>query len=63
VLVMEPLSRKTAPWWKRWADAVVAAGGRADEWRITLQLADITRRLGRAAGLDAAGATGRTLYL
>ena len=63
VLVMEPLSRKTSPWWNRWADAVIAAGGRADEWRTTLQLADITRRLGRAAGLDAAGATGRTLYL
>lgn len=63
VLVMEPLSRRTSPWWNRWADAVAAAGGRADEWRTTLVLPDITRRLGRAAGLDAAGATGRTLYL
>ncbi len=63
VLVMEPLSRKTSPWWTRWAEAFVAAGGRADEWRVTLELADITRRLGEAAGLDAAGATGRTLYL
>jgi len=63
VLVMEPLSRRTSPWWNRWADAVTGAGGRADEWRFTLDLADITRRLGRAAGLDAASATGRTLYL
>ncbi len=63
VLVMEPLSRRTSPWWNRWADAFTQAGGRADEWRVTLDLADITRRLGRAAGLDAAGATGRTLYV
>lgn len=63
VLIVEPLSRKTSPWWSRWADAVVAAGGRADEWRVTLDLAPITARLGHAAGLDAAGATARTLYL
>jgi hypothetical protein len=63
VLLVEPLSRKTSPWWSRWADAVVAAGGRADEWRVTLDLAPITARLGQAAGLDAAGATARTLYL
>lgn len=63
VLIVEPLSRKTSPWWSRWADAVVAAGGRADEWRVTLELAPTTARLGDAAGLDAAGATARTLYL
>jgi hypothetical protein len=63
VLIVEPLSRKTSPWWSRWADAVVAAGGRADEWRVTLDLAPMTARLGHAAGLDAAGATARTLYL
>lgn len=63
VLVMEPLSRRTSPWWNRWAEAFIGEGGRADEWRVTLDLADITKRLGRAAGLDAAGATGRTLYL
>lgn len=63
VLIVEPLSRRTSPWWSRWADAVVAAGGRADEWRVTLELAPITARLGQAAGLDATGATARTLYL
>lgn len=63
VLVVEPMSRKTSPWWPRWAEAVVKAGGRADEWRLTLTLPAITRQLGDAAGLDAAGATARTLYL
>lgn len=63
VLVMEPLSRRTSPWWPRWEDAFRAAGGRADEWRFPLELPEITRRLGQAAGLDAAAATGRSLYL
>lgn len=63
VLVVEPLSRRTSPWWPRWADAVVAAGGRTDEWRVTLDLPAVTAALGHAAGLDAAHGTARTLWL
>ncbi len=63
VLVVEPLSRRTSPWWPRWTQAFLAAGGRADEWRHTLSLPDVTASLGRAAGLDAREATGRTLLL
>lgn len=63
VLVVEPLSRRTSPWWPRWTQAVLAAGGRADEWRRTLGLPDVTASLGRAAGLDAREATARTLLL
>ncbi len=63
VLVLEPLSRKTSPWWPRWTDAVTAAGGRADEWRFTLDLPPVTRALGRAAGLDAPAATLRSLLV
>jgi SAM-dependent methyltransferase len=63
VLVVEPLSRRTSPWWPRWTDAVIAAGGRADEWRLTLDPPAIVTRLGRAAGLDPLEATCRTLWL
>ena len=63
VCVMEPLSRKTSPWWSRWADAFVTAGGRADEWRVPITPPDVTLALGRATGLDAVEATGRTLWL
>ena len=63
VLVLEPLSRKTSPWWPRWTEAVTAAGGRADEWRFTLDLPPVTRALGRAAGLDAPAATLRSLLV
>lgn len=63
VFVMEPLSRKTSPWWQDWARAVTGAGGRADEWRLSLDLPPTTLALGRSAGLDATEATGRTLWL
>lgn len=63
VFVMEPLSRKTSPWWNGWADAFVKAGGRADEWRVRIEPPPITLALGRATGLDAVAATGRTLWL
>jgi hypothetical protein len=63
VLVVEPLSRRTSPWWPRWVQAIIAAGGRADEWRLTLQPPPIVTRLGAAAGLDPVEATCRTLWL
>ncbi|HUU34097.1 MAG TPA: hypothetical protein VMW48_08525, partial [Vicinamibacterales bacterium] len=63
VFVMEPLSRKTSPWWNGWVDTFVTAGGRADEWRVRIDPPPITLALGRATGLDAVEATGRTLWL
>jgi hypothetical protein len=63
VLVVEPLALRALPWWRAWAEAFVAAGGRADEWRFRLDPSDITARLARAAGLDAGAVGGRSLYL
>jgi hypothetical protein len=63
VLVMEPLSRRTSPWWPAWIRAVEAAGGRHDEWRVRLTPPPLVVALGRAAGLDPLEATARTLWL
>jgi hypothetical protein len=63
ILVIEPLSRRTSPWWTSWAKTITGAGGRADEWRLTLAAPAVTRSLGRAAGLDPDALTGRTLWL
>jgi hypothetical protein len=63
VLVMEPISRRTSPWWPVWVRAFLAAGGRHDEWRLPISPPPVTRALGRAAGLDAVSASGRTLWL
>ena len=63
VLVVEPIAKSMAPWWGAWAEAVLAAGGRADTWRFPADLPGITGRLDRAAGLDHRELTGRSLYL
>src|SRR5206468_6617042 len=63
LLVVEPLAGFVAPWWARWRDVVVRAGGRADEWRFRIELPEIVRRLDRAAGLDHRELTGRSLWL
>jgi len=63
VLVVEPVAGAMVPEWPEWVAAVEAAGGRADQWRLELDLPDLTRRLARAAGLDVAVTTAKTLYL
>jgi methyltransferase family protein len=63
VLVVEPLARAVAPWWKPWQQAFEAAGGRADEWRIRVELPPVVAKLDRAAGLNHREITGRSLWL
>ena len=63
VLVIEPLSRRTSPWWPEWAAAAESAGGRADEWRFPAALPERLALLGRAAGLDTRELLGRSLLV
>jgi hypothetical protein len=63
VLVIEPIARRTAPWWGEWQGAVERAGGRADEWRFPAELGATQRLLARAAGLDPRELTARSLFL
>jgi hypothetical protein len=62
VLVVEPLARGVSPWWDEWEAAFRAAGGRADEWRFRAELPPALKLLDRAAGLDHAQLTARSLY-
>jgi hypothetical protein len=52
VLVVEPLAGAVAPWWRNWTEAFASVGGRADEWRLALELPAVVKRFDRAAGLD-----------
>jgi hypothetical protein len=63
VLVVEPVAGRATPWWRSWRDAVLAAGGREDEWRFRPALPELLARFDRAAGLDHRELTARTLYL
>ena len=63
ILVLEPISRRVAPWWREWEEAFAEASGRTDEWRFPAALPERQAQLARAAGLDPKELTGRTLYL
>ena len=63
VLVIEPISRRTTPWWTDWQAAVEQAGGRADEWRFATGLPPTQLALARAAGLNPRELTARSLWL
>ena len=63
LLIVEPLARGVAPWWPRWQQKFEEAGGRADEWRLRVELPPIVQKLDRAAGLDHRELTGRSLWL
>ena len=64
VLVMEPMSRKTSPWWPRWTARVRRrrrTRRRMARWPDAA--AQITRALGRPRARVPLEATGRTLWL
>lgn len=63
LLVIEPISRAVTPWWNRAATEVIAAGGRADDWKLPLQMPARWRLLDRAAGFRRDHLTARTLWL
>ena len=62
ILVIEPISLRVSPWWRDAASEVQAAGGRADEWRLAVDLPPQVRLLDKAAGLDHRELTARSLY-
>jgi|SRR5438876_1512013 len=62
-LVVEPIAKRSIPWWSEWSEAFRAAGGREDAWRFPVELPERLRLLDRAAGLDHRELTGRSLWL
>lgn len=63
VLIVEPLAASIAPWWDRWRDVVIGAGGRVDQWRFRIERPALIAKLDRATSLDHRELTGRSLWL
>ena len=61
-LVVEPIAKSVTPWWDATARRVEHAGGRADEWRLAMDLPPLLQLLDKAAGLDHRVLTARSLY-
>jgi hypothetical protein len=62
-LVLEPIARSVTPWWGATSSRVIAAGGRADEWRFPVELPPVLRLFDHAAGLNHRELKLRSLYL
>jgi SAM-dependent methyltransferase len=67
LLIVEPISRRTSPWWAEWAEALNTVGGassaREDEWAFAAELPGHVAELDHAAGLDHSVLKGRSLYV
>ena len=61
VLIVEPISNRISPWWEEWAQAFLARGGRADTWKVQVDLPPVVKRLAKAAGLRPQVLTAKTL--
>lgn len=63
LLVIEPIARGIAPWWSDTARRATRLGGRADEWRMPVDLPPLLQTLDKAAGLHHRELTARSLWL
>lgn len=63
VLIVEPIARGVTPWWDAAAAAITARGGRADDWKLPLDMPERWRLLDRAAGFRRDHLTARSLWL
>jgi SAM-dependent methyltransferase len=63
VLIVEPISRAVTPWWNDVSNRARSLGGRADEWRIPLDLPPLLALFDKAAGLNHREVKARSLYV
>ncbi|MEX2270996.1 MAG: hypothetical protein WD690_05975 [Vicinamibacterales bacterium] len=63
LLVVEPIARAVTPWWNAAAAQVTAQRGRADDWKLPLDMPERWRLLDRAAGFRRDHLTARSLWL
>ena len=61
ILVIEPIARRGKNWWTEWLDRLAPLGVRTDEWRFEAAVPPAIRDWARAAGLNPAALTARSL--
>ncbi len=63
VLIVEPISRRAAPWLDDWAAAITGAAGRLDEWSFDEPRPALLTSIDEDVGFDRSALTARSLAL
>ena len=63
ILIVEPISRRAAPWFDDWAAVITKAGGRHDDWRFDEPRPPALSRIDIEVGFDRAELTARSLAI
>ena len=63
ILIVEPISRRAAPWFDDWAAVITKAGGRQDDWRFDEPRPPSLSRIDIEVGFDRAELTARSLAI
>jgi hypothetical protein len=63
ILIVEPISRRAAPWFDDWAAVITKAGGRQDEWSFDEPRPPALSSLDAEVGFDRAALTARSLAI
>ena len=63
ILIVEPISRRAAPWFDDWAAVITKAGGRRDEWRFDAPRPPALSSIDDDVGFDRAALTARSLAI
>ena len=63
ILILEPISRRAAPWFDDWAAVIRKAGGRRDEWSFDAPRPRALSSIDDDVGFDRAALTARSLAI
>jgi len=63
ILIVEPISQRSSPWWDDWSAEFQKLGGRADIWKARVDMPPLVKRLAKAAGLRPEMLTARSLFV
>lgn len=63
ILIVEPISRRAAPWFDDWAAAMTKVGGRQDEWSFDEPRPAALTSIDAEVGFDRAALTARSLAI
>jgi hypothetical protein len=63
ILIVEPISRRAAPWFDGWADVITKAGGRKDDWSFDEPRPSALSSVDAEVGFDRSALTARSLAI